>query len=131
MTLARDVLGQPLPGERQQLYRGTKWIHPRRDLQASIRLLMRNETSVREIVDSWRAPVVFALLSRRDPLPFAADFAHAGWNFLEHSVLGTVRRAAEAWRARPGPAHATQFLLPRTARVMTAGAPPSDPAGLP
>jgi predicted ATP-grasp superfamily ATP-dependent carboligase len=77
MTMYSDLVGAPLPTARTQKYLGTKWIHLRRDLQASVHLMMTRQAGVREIVEPWRGPFAFALESRRDPIPFVADWAHA------------------------------------------------------
>jgi predicted ATP-grasp superfamily ATP-dependent carboligase len=77
MTMYSDLIGAPLPAERTQKYVGTKWIHLRRDLQASAHLMLTRKASLRDIVKPWRGPFAFALLSRRDPMPFVADWVHA------------------------------------------------------
>ncbi|MGE0160390.1 MAG: hypothetical protein AB7T31_13350 [Gemmatimonadales bacterium] len=78
MTMYCDLIGAPLPTARAQKYLGTKWIHVRRDLQASAHLLQSGRAGLREIVEPWRrGPFAFALLDRRDPVPFFADWAHA------------------------------------------------------
>jgi hypothetical protein len=77
MTMYCDLIGSPLPTARTQKYLGTKWIHVRRDLQASVHLMRTGQAGIREIVKPLRGPFAFALESRRDPVPFLADWAHA------------------------------------------------------
>ena len=74
MTMYCDLVGAPLPTQRTQTFRGTKWIHIRRDVQACARLWLTGRTGLREILGSWRGPMAFALFSWRDPVPFLADW---------------------------------------------------------
>lgn len=73
LTMYRDALGWPLPEERIQKYRGTKWIHLRRDLLSAFHHSRRGELTLRGCAQSWRGPMVEALFSWRDPVPFWAD----------------------------------------------------------
>jgi D-aspartate ligase len=73
-TLYCDLLGRPLPAQRQQLYRGTKWIHWRRDLQSALQQWWRGELTAAGWLHSLRGPKTDALFSWRDPVPFFADF---------------------------------------------------------
>lgn len=72
-TMYCDALGWPLPVGRTQTYRGVKWIHLRRDVQAALYHWRRRELSVRDWAASLRGPMVDALFSWRDPVPFLAD----------------------------------------------------------
>lgn len=92
MTMYCDLVGAPLPAERTQRFRGTKWIHVRRDVQACTRLLIGRRARLRDILRSWRGPFAFALFSARDPVPFFADLSHA------------FRKALGSRRAPEGPA---------------------------
>jgi D-aspartate ligase len=74
-TLYCDLLGQPLPANREQKYRGAKWIHLRRDLQSSLYHWWRGELSVSEWLRSLRGLKTDALFAWRDPVPFWADLA--------------------------------------------------------
>jgi len=92
MTVYSDLAGLALPEDRTQRFRGYKWIHIRRDLQACAFLLLEGGITIREILSSWRGTFAFALFSLRDPVPFLADFTAA-----IRSVLPTLppgRRAA-------------------------------------
>jgi predicted ATP-grasp superfamily ATP-dependent carboligase len=103
MTMYCDLVGTTLPTARTQKYLGTKWIHIRRDLQASAHLMMTGKAGLRDIVKPWKGPFAFALLSRKDPVPFLADFTHAVglvvrgyWN-TARAALG--RRKGMRWLA--------------------------------
>lgn len=67
-TMYADAAGLPLPSNRQQTYRGVKWVHLLRDTQASVHHLLRGELALRDWWRSLRGPKVFAILSWRDPL---------------------------------------------------------------
>lgn len=94
-TMYCDVLGWPLPQNREQGYHGGKWIHFRSDLQSALYHWRRGELGLSEWLHSWRGLTADALFSWRDPLPFLLD---AGEVMLE---LGGVRRRRNA--RRPGP----------------------------
>ena len=72
-----DAVGWPLPDNREQKYRGTKWIHLRKDLQSSFYYWRRGELTLREWWRSRRGTKAFALFSWKDPGPFLADWKHA------------------------------------------------------
>jgi predicted ATP-grasp superfamily ATP-dependent carboligase len=72
-TMYCDALGWPLPASRTQTFRGTKWIHLRRDVQSALYHWTRGELTLRDWVGSWRGPMVDALFSWHDPVPFWAD----------------------------------------------------------
>jgi D-aspartate ligase len=93
MTMYSDLTGAPLPTARTQKYIGTKWIHIRRDLQASVSLLAKREAGIREIAKPWRGPFAFALFSKRDPVPFVADWIHASAQHAGH----LWREVRETW----------------------------------
>jgi predicted ATP-grasp superfamily ATP-dependent carboligase len=93
MTMYCDLIGAPLPEDRTQRYRGSKWIHIRRDAQASIHALLRGTSGPREIIRSWRGPFTFALFSWRDPVPFFADLAATLWRLLRSPLsIGALAR---------------------------------------
>jgi D-aspartate ligase len=72
-TMYCDALGRPLPAHRSQTFRGVKWIYFRRDVQAAVYHWVRGELRLSEWVESWRGPMVEALFSWRDPMPFWVD----------------------------------------------------------
>jgi D-aspartate ligase len=78
-TLYCDLLGRPLPAHRQQLYRGAKWIHYRRDIQSALQQWWRGELTASAWLDSLRGPKTDALFSWRDPVPFLADFVRVAF----------------------------------------------------
>jgi predicted ATP-grasp superfamily ATP-dependent carboligase len=89
LTMFNDIVGDPLPAARTQTHSGAKWVDLRHDLQAVAVLLGRRETTVGEVLRSFRGPKTFAVASRRDPLPFLADLA---------SVITDPRRKARSRR---------------------------------
>jgi predicted ATP-grasp superfamily ATP-dependent carboligase len=112
MTMYCDLVGEPLPVERVQLYRGTKWIHIRRDVQASVHAVLTRRSSVRDILRSWRGRFACALFSLRDPVPFLADILGAVGRAVGLGVRRR-RRACRAGRTLPS-APVARRRLPRT-----------------
>jgi D-aspartate ligase len=78
-TLYCDLLGRPLPAQRQQLYRGAKWIHCRRDVQSALQQWWRGELTAAAWFHSLRGPKTDALFSWRDPVPFFADLVRVAF----------------------------------------------------
>ena len=93
-TMYCDALGRPLPANRAQTFRGTKWIYLRRDLQAALHQWMRGELTVRAWLASWRGPMVEALFSWRDPVPFWADIGRTLATAATGRKMGAVERRA-------------------------------------
>jgi D-aspartate ligase len=109
----RDALGEPLPEEVEQRFRGVKWIYWRHDLQAAVIRARRGELSFGAWLGSVRGPKIEAVFARRDPMPFVADvlntagslFGAAGRRLVS-TVTGNVagrgrREAGPADVARP------------------------------
>ena len=92
-----DLLGHPLPTARYQQYRGVKWVHTRRDMQSALQRISEGDLTVRGWLESLRGPLVHALFSWRDPVPFFADFMRAGT-----SLISQKRQAQRAPARRPG-----------------------------
>jgi hypothetical protein len=149
MTMYCDLIGSPLPTARTQRYVGTKWIHVRRDLQASAHLIKSGKAGLREIMKPLRGPFAFALESRRDPVPALADWAHAfgqvsrsRWTDLRNRLAQRrwLRWMKEAERtdveaqqpALPAPPLAQQadFDVEGVVRVRTRDAWPADLAAV-
>lgn len=107
MTMYNDLVGLELPAQRAQQFRGTKWIHLRRDAQACIAHWMGGGLGTMEMLRSWRGPKAFALLSLRDPVPFLADLGHG----LGALLRGGRLHAAEP-PARVGPGTRLQRVTP-------------------
>lgn len=76
-TMYCDAIGSPLPGEREQKYTGVKWIHLRRDFQASMTMMRRGDLGFRQWIRSLRGKKVYAVFSVRDPVPFFVDLLEA------------------------------------------------------
>ena len=71
-TMYCDALGLPLPPNREQMYKGTKWISFHRDLQASWKYYRDGKLPFTEWLKSLYGVKSFAVLSLRDPKPFLA-----------------------------------------------------------
>jgi D-aspartate ligase len=69
-TMYCDLVGLPLPADRQQRYTNVVWLHVMRDLQAAVHHWRRRELTVRRWWRSVRGPRTHAIASWRDPVPF-------------------------------------------------------------
>lgn len=76
-TMYCDAVGLDLPPDRQQTYRGVKWIHLMRDLQAAFHHWRRGELTAGAWWRSVQGKKTFAILSLRDPLPFLSALGAA------------------------------------------------------
>jgi D-aspartate ligase len=72
-TMYCDLVGWPLPANRQQQYRGVKWIYWRRDLQSAFYYWRRGRLSLAGWWRSWQGLGHDAVWSRHDQGPFWAD----------------------------------------------------------
>jgi len=72
-TMYCDVVGLPLPENREQTYRGGKWIQIVNDTRSAWFFWRRGELTVSEWLKSLRGIRVTAIFSWRDPLPFFVD----------------------------------------------------------
>jgi predicted ATP-grasp superfamily ATP-dependent carboligase len=72
-TMYCDAVGLPLPTNREQQYRGVKWIHLRHDLQSAIYYRRNEGLTLRDWWRSWRGKKAYALFAWHDPLPFLSD----------------------------------------------------------
>lgn len=68
-----DMVGLPLPPNREQMYHGVKWISLRRDFQSALHYWMRGKLSLNEWRDSWRGSKGYAIYDQKDQGPFWAD----------------------------------------------------------
>lgn len=100
MTMYSDLVGEPLPEERVQRYRDSKWIYLRRDLQACVCLLLQRQTTPLAILRSWRGRFAFAVFSWHDPVPFLADLVRAAHSSLSARWTSGLKRNA-ALKGRP------------------------------
>ncbi len=73
-TMYCDLVGLPLPANRQQHFTATKWIYWKRDLRASWDLWRRGELTLPDWWRSTRGPKACAVFSWSDPVPFLADW---------------------------------------------------------
>jgi predicted ATP-grasp superfamily ATP-dependent carboligase len=69
-TMYCDAVGLPLPTNRQQKYKGVKWIHLLRDLQAAAYHWRHGELTLKEWWHSVRGRKAYAIFSWSDPMPF-------------------------------------------------------------
>jgi predicted ATP-grasp superfamily ATP-dependent carboligase/cellulose synthase/poly-beta-1,6-N-acetylglucosamine synthase-like glycosyltransferase len=97
-----DALGWPLPPNRQQEFRGVKWIHFRRDFQASLHQWRKGELSLVDWARSWKGPKTDALFSLKDPIPFLADLTRVAFRRARRG-----ERAERAPLAQPSDAGAS------------------------
>jgi predicted ATP-grasp superfamily ATP-dependent carboligase len=72
-TMYCDLLGWPLPPNREQKYQGVKWIYWRHDVQSALHYLLRGELTPAGLIRSWRGRKACAIYSRTDPAPFWHD----------------------------------------------------------
>src|SRR5215211_4806637 len=73
-TMYCDLLGLPLPDNREQRYGSAIWMHERRDLQSAFYYWRAGELTLRDWARSWSGgPKALALFSIRDPGPFVSD----------------------------------------------------------
>jgi predicted ATP-grasp superfamily ATP-dependent carboligase len=73
-TMYCDAVGLPLPENREQQYKGVKWIYFRRDLQSAWYYWSKGQLSLKGLWQSWRGPKADAVFSWGDMGPFFADF---------------------------------------------------------
>jgi D-aspartate ligase len=72
-TMYCDVLGLPLPAEREQRYVGAKWIDLRHDFQSALYYWRKGELSLAEWRRSWQGKKAYAYFAADDPGPFLHD----------------------------------------------------------
>lgn len=72
-----DLLGLPLPAEREQKYGGAKWIDLRHDFQSALYYWRKGELSLSDWRKSWQGKKAYAYFSFRDPAPFFHDLYRA------------------------------------------------------
>jgi predicted ATP-grasp superfamily ATP-dependent carboligase len=77
LSMYCDALGLPLPANREQTYRGIKWLDLRHDLQSSLWHWRRGELTAAAWRRTIRGAKAHAVLSWTDPLPFLWDFWRA------------------------------------------------------
>lgn len=99
-TMYCDLLGRPLPANRQQQYQNTKWIYWRHDFQSAFYYWRRKQLTLKEWWHSWQGPKASAVFSWSDPMPFLTD--------LGRSLLFILGRRGRKKQADLPPAPAIQ-----------------------
>lgn len=99
-----DLLGLPLPANREQKYIGTKWIYLRHDIQSALYYWWRGQLTPRDWWNSMRGPKWEAVFSWKDQAPFWYDL----WGFLGNltkTLLATLskKKTNEARRVDVAP----------------------------
>jgi predicted ATP-grasp superfamily ATP-dependent carboligase len=69
-----DLLNLPLPANREQKYKGVKWLYFMHDIQASFHYWKRGELTIRDWWQSIRGSKNDAVFSWNDPAPFLYHF---------------------------------------------------------
>ena len=91
-TMYADLVGLPLPANREQRYQGTKWIYLRQDTRAAFHAWRQGELSLADWWRSWQGRKRYAVLSWRDPAPFL----HSLRGDLEAMLPKSARHAAQS-----------------------------------
>ena len=68
-----DLVGQPIPAQRQQQYQGAKWIYLRRDLQSAWAYWRKGKLTFKDWRHTMKGKKFYAVFSLRDPIPFLED----------------------------------------------------------
>ncbi|MFP3913598.1 MAG: carboxylate--amine ligase [Actinomycetota bacterium] len=106
-TMYCDLLGLPLPADREQAYGGAKWVHLRRDLQSAIYYWRRGDLTLGEWLRSWRGKKAFALFSWSDPMPFLSDLRRVAWTVVSPGQRRKRRRKMTGAPPRTAPSRTT------------------------
>jgi predicted ATP-grasp superfamily ATP-dependent carboligase len=93
-TMYCECVGWPLPENREQTYKGAKWIYLRRDLQSSVKHWRKRTLTIKEWWKSIRGVKGYAVFSWSDPLPFIEDF--------RLKFVDTIFRKNGKFAERPG-----------------------------
>lgn len=91
-TMYCDNVGWPLPANREQRYRGVKWIDLRRDFQSAAYYWQRGELTLADWWRSWQGPKGHAVFSWSDPAPFWYEI----WRAIGLALKSVVRIEAPA-----------------------------------
>lgn len=81
-TMYCDVLGLPLPPNREQKYKGVKWIYFKHDLQSALHQWRRGQLSIKEWWRSIQGQKTDAVFSWKDLAPFWFDLVRSVRLFL-------------------------------------------------
>ncbi len=77
-TMYCDALGLPLPDGRTQTYGEAAWLDLRRDVLSAVHYWRQGELTPLAWLRSLRGPKAHAVLSLRDPVPFASELWQSG-----------------------------------------------------
>ncbi len=77
-TMYCDLVGLPLPADREQKYVGAKWIYLTRDTVSALYYIWKRKLTLREWWSSVRGPKVYAVFAWKDPVPFVLDI----WEYV-------------------------------------------------
>ena len=93
-TMYADAAGLTLPAVASQSHNGAVpgWVDVRRDAMASYYYWRRGELSVGEWAADLRKPVIHAVASRRDPVPFLLEVLQSARKFLARKLRGLAPR---------------------------------------
>lgn len=100
-TMYCDALGLPLPGQTAPRHRRAKWVSLTRDLIASAAYFRRGTLSPGGWASSLRGINTFAVLSLKDPAPFAADIFGLCANALGFGNKGRRGRSGKVPQKSP------------------------------
>ena len=106
-TMYCDALGRPLPANRQQQYRGAKWIYWRHDFQSALHYWRQGQLSMGNWWRSWRGRKACAVFSWTDPGPFVTDVGR-----IAAQVLGVRKKKARFRLASLATEEASKRLSP-------------------
>lgn len=81
-TMYCDLLGLPLPRQREQKYTGAKWIDLRHDLQSALYYWRKGELSLADWRRSWQGKKAYAYFAADDLRPFLHDLYRAAHKSL-------------------------------------------------
>lgn len=79
-----DVVGLPLPTNRVQKYKGTKWIYLQHDIPSALHYWKRGELTLGEWWRSVRGPKRDAVFSLADPVPFLHSIWKVGKTLVKN-----------------------------------------------
>ncbi|MDQ4077224.1 MAG: carboxylate--amine ligase [Chloroflexota bacterium] len=105
-TMYCDLVGWPLPSNREQAYEGVKWIYLRRDIQSALYYWRHGELTLKEWWHSIRGRRAYAVFSWRDLAPFWADWQRTATRLFTNRRR-TKKRASGPARVKMDRTHET------------------------
>jgi len=85
-TMYCDVLGWPLPENREQKNKGAKWFFLQKDLQAGLSAFLNGQLDLGVWFRTMRGDKTYALFSLKDPKPFIFSAFHVGQQLMEKTL---------------------------------------------